>query len=141
MSHRPGFLCIGAQKSGTSWLYRNFQAHPSIWVTRVKELHYFDEKAQSGYRPPIHELLFSRNHKARRWRRQFRMSLLALRHEERLFAAVQWNTRFFFGMPSDKWYLSLFDPDPRQVAGEITPDYSILDVERVAHVRRVLPRR
>lgn len=38
----PDFLCIGAQKAGTSWLFRNCRPHPEIFVGR-KELHYFDQ--------------------------------------------------------------------------------------------------
>ena len=42
MSLGPDFVCIGAPKSGTTWLYRNLNTHPSIWIPAVKELHYFD---------------------------------------------------------------------------------------------------
>jgi hypothetical protein len=38
----PDFLCIGAQKAGTSWLYQNLQEHPGIWLPPIKEIHYFD---------------------------------------------------------------------------------------------------
>ena len=38
----PDFLCIGAQKSGTTWLYHNLKQHPQVWLPPVKELHYFD---------------------------------------------------------------------------------------------------
>jgi hypothetical protein len=40
----PDFLIIGAQKAGTTWLHRNIQTHPQIWMPKEKELHYFDEK-------------------------------------------------------------------------------------------------
>ena len=38
----PDFLCIGAQKSGTSWLDANLRFHPELWLPPAKELHYFD---------------------------------------------------------------------------------------------------
>lgn len=39
----PDVLGIGAQKTGTTWLYRNLAAHPEVFVPpRVKEVHYFD---------------------------------------------------------------------------------------------------
>lgn len=38
----PGFLGIGAQKSGTTWLHANLARHPSIFLPETKELHYFD---------------------------------------------------------------------------------------------------
>src|SRR5438270_6290785 len=39
---RPDFLCIGAQKAGTSWLYRQLTEHPDFWMPPVKGLHYFN---------------------------------------------------------------------------------------------------
>jgi hypothetical protein len=38
----PDFLCIGAQKSGTSWLQRNMETHPQVWLPPIKEVHYLD---------------------------------------------------------------------------------------------------
>lgn len=38
----PQFLVIGATKAGTSWLYRNLQPHPALFLPTTKELHYFD---------------------------------------------------------------------------------------------------
>jgi hypothetical protein len=39
----PDFLCIGAQKGGTSWLYRQLEAHSDFWMPPFKELHYLDQ--------------------------------------------------------------------------------------------------
>ena len=39
----PDFLCVGAQKAGTSWLYRQLESHPDFWMPPVKELHYLDQ--------------------------------------------------------------------------------------------------
>ena len=38
----PDYLCIGAQKAGTTWLFRNMRPHPEVFVAREKEVHYFD---------------------------------------------------------------------------------------------------
>jgi hypothetical protein len=39
----PDFLCIGAHKAGTTWLYQQLDSHPDFWIPPVKELHYFDQ--------------------------------------------------------------------------------------------------
>jgi hypothetical protein len=39
---RPDFLCVGAQKAGTSWLFHQLTLHPDFWMPPMKELHYFD---------------------------------------------------------------------------------------------------
>ena len=40
---RPDFLCVGAQKAGTSWLYQQLEPHADFWMPPVKELHYLDQ--------------------------------------------------------------------------------------------------
>jgi hypothetical protein len=40
----PSFLCIGAQKAGTTWLFEQLIRHPRVWMPPVKELHYFDHR-------------------------------------------------------------------------------------------------
>ncbi len=37
--------CLGANKAGTSWLYRFLAGHPQCRMPVVKELHYFDARA------------------------------------------------------------------------------------------------
>lgn len=41
----PNFLCIGAQKAGTSSLYNLLKQHPDIYLPE-KELHFFDKKTE-----------------------------------------------------------------------------------------------
>jgi len=38
----PHFLCIGAQKAATTWLWTMLRQHPEIWMPPIKELHFFD---------------------------------------------------------------------------------------------------
>src|SRR2546423_4071056 len=47
---RPDFLCIGAQKAGTSWLYHQLNSHPDFWMPPVKELRYFDSLSKVNRR-------------------------------------------------------------------------------------------
>ena len=63
----PQFLCIGAQRSGTTWLYRNLSKHPAVWMPPHKELHYFG--AASWH--PLALLALSPRHENRRWRLMF----------------------------------------------------------------------
>jgi hypothetical protein len=39
------FLCIGAQKSGTTWLHDTLRLHPLIDFPAGKEVHYWDHRA------------------------------------------------------------------------------------------------
>jgi len=42
------FLGIGAQKSGTSWLYEKMRLHPHIAFPAGKEIHFWDRKITQG---------------------------------------------------------------------------------------------
>jgi hypothetical protein len=44
----PDFLIIGAQKSGTSSLYRYLAQHPQVRESVLKEVHYFDGGLEDG---------------------------------------------------------------------------------------------
>ncbi len=40
----PNFLCIGAQKAATFWLWQMLQQHPAIYVSPKKEVHFFNKQ-------------------------------------------------------------------------------------------------
>lgn len=44
----PNFLCVGAQKAGTTTLYEVLKQHPDIFLPSIKEPHFFDEHFQKG---------------------------------------------------------------------------------------------
>ncbi|CAN0584770.1 unnamed protein product, partial [Laminaria digitata] len=43
MASHPDFICIGAQKAATTWLYQSLKARPDIFLPVIKELHYFSQ--------------------------------------------------------------------------------------------------
>ena len=132
----PDFVGIGAQKAGTTWLHRNLQAHPEIWMPKEKELHYFDEKrGQKG--GPLGRLRGDRP-ADKRWRRQAGSRFR--RWPTGPFAQdLGWDLRYFLGRPNDRWYASLFGAGAGKVTGEATPDYAVLGADEVAHVYGIMP--
>lgn len=132
----PDFLGIGAQKAGTTWLYRNLQAHPGVWMPPIKELHYFDEKIEldGGFVSRLRG-----DHPADvRWRRQIRARFR--RPLERLPSReLFWDLKYFFKTPDNGWYASLFEPGKGKVTGEMTPDYAVVGEEGVARVHELIP--
>ena len=133
----PDFLIIGAQKAGTTWLHRNLQAHPKIWMPKEKELHYFDEKIK------LEGGLWSRLRGDRpadwRWRRQFRSRFRRL-PQKWSWGDLAWDLGYFFKTPNDEWYASLFEPGKGKITGEATPEYAILEKDTIAHVDELMPR-
>ncbi len=118
----PDFICIGAPRSGTSWLYEVLSRHPAIWLPPIKELHYFDQ-------PSGKERYYSHL-------RTRMISAFWVKHPLSRF-----DLTYFLGRRSDAWYCSLFEPARRRglVTGEITPAYSILDEPSLRHLHALNP--
>lgn len=140
---RPDFLCIGAQKAGTSWLWSNLRRHPDVWMPPVKELHYFDRSRDypsPNWHAPTSPLgrLIGGNAQASEFRSQF---VKRLRSDvgRRDAAAIRWDLKYFLNRPGDRWYTELFRPGGDRVKGEITPSYAILDRDDVRRVHDLLP--
>jgi hypothetical protein len=136
----PDFVGIGAQKAGTTWLSYNLQLHPEIWMPKIKELHYFNERINDPKNSlsRLYGKITGEGTVNRRWRRQVRSRLR--RHRKRFKREeFLWDLKYYAGTPSDQWYISLFQPGRGKVKGEITPAYSMLGHEGVARVHDLLP--
>jgi len=83
----PDFIGIGAPQSGTTWLYENLKAHPELYLSRKKEIHYFDR----NYHLPL------------------------------------------------CWYARHFEKGKGLKKGEITPGYSILNLQQIKTIKRLMP--
>ena len=124
----PDFLCIGAQKSGTTWLYDNLVGHPSVWMPPVKEIRFFDlvcpNEALLGVETPDFPSGLKR----------YKPTL-----NRPSVAALKWLYRFYNHHRSIRWYYQLFDQcSADRLTGDITPSYSTLDERGVRFARRVL---
>ena len=132
----PDFVGIGAQKAGTTWLHRNLQAHPGVYMPR-KELHYFDRKAND----PSNALtrLFGRGELDARWRRQVRHWAWVHLVKRPSLRDLRWDLNFYMRPYNDAWYASVFEGKGGRVAGEITPAYSTLDRQKVERIHGLMP--
>lgn len=137
------FLGIGAQKAATSWLWQNLRQHPHIWLPPRKELHYFDRSPI--YPSPsflastnlVDRLLGSELHN-KHFRKQG-IAELGKAVMSRDLKKIRWNLRYYFGTYHDDWYVSLFKEGAGKLKGEITPSYSMLNLEDVKHIREIFP--
>ena len=132
----PDFIGIGAQKAGTTWLYQNLQAHPQIYMPR-KELHYFNHKAEDGSN--TFTRLFGGREVDGEWRRQVRNRAVAHLTKGPSLQDLLYDIRYYAGSYDDRWYASLFKSGREKIKGEITPAYSVLGKEKVAHVHSIMP--
>ena len=127
------FVCVGAQKSGTSWLLAALGQHPDIFATPVKEIHYFDhlagitrhlanDRRRSRFRKYLQHLAFDWPHFGE-YRRQWR-----------------WYRAYMASPIDDTWYELLFsERGGATIAGEATPEYALIGRDGYTHIKRLAP--
>ena len=124
----PDFICFGAQKAGTGWLYEQLRPHPDFWMPPLKELHYFDRAGRS--RRELRPNSGSRVVEARRTRRGDR-DIAFLDTMEKLRAQPEIDLHL---------YAALFAMKGDLISGDITPGYSVLDERLVSRITDYLPK-
>ena len=131
------FIVIGAQKAGTTWLYHRFRESSEINTLPIKEVHYFDRhsKYESNDKLAVEHL--SKRLRSYSWVKNTLRKILWKRKYSN-WKEFRWVLRWYFGAYNDAWYLSLFN-GLNGVKGEITPAYSMLDVQDIKRMYAVAP--
>lgn len=130
----PDFIGIGAQKAGTTWFSENIVSHPRAWMPGVKELQYFNDLYIPGHRN------WTVNHRERHTRHALASYMRAHKPVDWDLDYIKYTTMIATDEMNDEWYRQIFTPaGPDRICGEITPEYSLLDDEGVAHVKRLCP--
>lgn len=139
MKNGPDFLCIGAQKAGTSWLHEALYWQPGVFLPAIKEIHYFTELNAPwlgpGERLPWCQLHRQKAIKIIRDRLASKESRSSL--EERTLVECRYIER---GPIDDEWYRGIFGfagKDDR--CGEICPSYMSLRPRQIEHVLSMNP--
>jgi hypothetical protein len=138
----PDFICIGGQRTGTTWLHHVLSANDTVWMPPCKELHHYDALC-----PDIETYPYRyREHLTSRARHYgLALARAVTRREIRPDVAVRtdfdWDLRYFLRSRSPDWYRSLFTTRAAQgrVTGEITPAYSLLPQTHVDRIAAELP--
>ena len=142
LSRGPVFLCIGPEKTGTTWLYENLKEHPKVFLPK-KELRYFWARVHLPDETIIKRLTGSHWHyrDVRRYiKSRIRFYLTALKRMQiKHLCAASWDFRFLFFRHTDSWYMSLFKSDPEIVSGDITSLYYRLPEQELFRISTLLP--
>lgn len=131
----PDFICIGAQKAGTRWLFDQLNNHPDFWMPAIKELHYFNENIHLKWADPLY---LKARYNLRRLNRKLQRS--RMRPLEK--SDVEWLRALIWlhGKPVNfDWYARLFNPRENRLSGDVTPTYAIIADEKVETVCGNLP--
>lgn len=131
---KPGALCIGAQKAGTSWLAQMLGQHPQVWIPPFKEVQYFNHLHIPEHRRWIG------------WHYRNKPQEIRQRHITRKVDLAPELDAYLDAITSGKmfhnqWYKRVFVPAPAHALPmDFTPEYSGLPDAGVQAVRDLLPR-
>lgn len=130
-AQRPQFLCIGAAKAGTTWFHKMFAQHPDVWMSVMKETHYYDGRFGTDAtvtKSAIHKETIQNAAREREKAGPFSPT------------AVYWEalTREIW---TPEWYERAFThPDAMgKMCGEATPAYCALPAEGIEAIWHELP--
>jgi hypothetical protein len=139
MRDGPDFVCVGAQKAGTQWLYDQLAWHPGFWMPPVKELHYLDRGSFARHRRTAVGL-----------RSLARLGLPLLnavrrRRSDRPLTSrdLDFLDRYIALLAEDRvdldGYARLFAGRGEAIAGDVTPGYSRLEEKPIARFAARFP--
>lgn len=105
----PDFLCIGAARAATTWMYSRLSEHPDVFLPKGKELHFFDEP-----------------------RHQIKDHITGLELYRASYFDVHKESHW-------RWYYRFFKGQEGKVKGDMTPAYIDLSEERIGTIARRMP--
>lgn len=128
-------LCVGAQKSGTTWLYNRLAEHAQTRQAEFKELHYFTTCQGDGTLGATQKVNAMKRMLAQRPGR-----VLEFVRAQAMGAKLPQDVQRVFRPMNDNWYAGMFT-GPGRYAMDFSPEYSQLDDAGHAHVKRVSDKR
>lgn len=146
MSDNPNFMCIGPEKTGTSWLYKNLKVHPQVYLPPIKEIRYFWEKAFLPNQDITKRLTNSHWHNGLYQNYLKKRADFYLNNQEQLTKKnpeiiddLIWDFKYLLFPHDDDWYFSLFKDGKEKITGDITPLYYQLPEQEIQHISNILP--
>ncbi len=123
----PGFICVGTQRAGTSWLHNALRQQPDYWLPPFKELNFF---VPAGPRANIDQKLLTFH----------RVFTAQVQRGQAVPETLRWFSDLCLAPTMDlDWYRGLFSPAGPRLAGDISPSYFRLSDPQVARVAAALP--
>jgi hypothetical protein len=138
VSKEPTILfCVGATKSGTSWLFDYLSDHPECHVRSIKKLHYFDTLEAKAFRQ---QLVVQRNSMAR-----LRDRLWASkgdsqgRASNKMQDVLDWHKVLKKRAENTVNYLEYltWGVEAQSLVADVTPAYALLPIKRLKQMARL----
>jgi hypothetical protein len=137
-----GFLGVGPEKTGTTWLHEVLSGHPSLNLPPYKELSFFWQDRDFPQESALDRLTGKDWHHKRYRHYAYDRLKKALRYPRHTLTnpdRLAWDLNYLLRTHDEDWYLSLFDFAQGSMAGEISPQYFFLDRPQVEKAHRLCP--
>ena len=129
----PDFLCVGAQKAGTTWVYVVLRESAGVFVPAIKESNYLLE-AQDQDRAWARRY---RLQQVEHMRRHYRTNCLAQRNIASILDQIE---HIDTKEVDDDWYRTVFSyARDDEAAGEVCPSYMCMSSVNIDHAVRLNP--
>jgi hypothetical protein len=125
----PHFLCIGAQKAGTTWLHYNLAQQKGVWLPPVKEIHFLDHP-----RPTFIELMFSGRSHHKLARANVAATAFDVIRRRADLADFGLALKLAYAHRDWAWYESLFPETAGTLCGEICPGYARISTDVIGAI-------
>lgn len=141
----PDFICIGAQKAGTSWLHWNLLFHPDTEMPPEKEINFFYPPT-----PPVDQLLndeielealISKHNdlNPETWMKRYLNLQQAIKTKNQKFPIEWWKKSLFLSRTPEN-YIKLFKRSRRKISGDMSPCYAHMPDEEISKLVKAAPK-
>lgn len=135
MEYGPDFICIGAQKSGTSWLHYNLFLHPEMEMPPEKKINFY----LTDFCPWWERYLFNLFVKHSNIYSHLRSQYLAWLQDTNKKDSLEWYKHFLFLPPTIQNYRKLFPKSHGKKSGDISPGYAQMPERRIKELAKAFP--
>lgn len=137
----PDFICIGAQKAGTTWFDRMLRQHPDIWLPPTKEVHYFNRAFEQRVNTSNNDARKIDTARMNSILNSIRRTLNSKQDLADQITEISLLSLIGAADPTDETYGRIFQYAPRSsICGEMTPNYARLPDEGIRHMLALQPK-
>lgn len=132
--NKPDFICIGATKAGTTWLYDRLNELEYVAMPLRKEISYFDRHEELIRTHSNLEVTDLRDRlKNLSWVKKAVFNTIKRGWKNK--KALRFWFHWYFSDYNDTWYIGLFDR--QKISGDVTSSYAVLDVECFRRIQSI----
>lgn len=135
MSNKIDFVCIGAQKAGTSTLYEFLKHHPEINLSPIKELNFFNKRASENKNISGHNFFGKLKHHPLFVLECFKSIIENFKNNN--YKDIVFTIKYLIFPLNKRIYLSFINKN--KMNGDLTPKYSLLNDDQILCMKKINP--